>query len=697
MPIENKSFSEDSFTREAALRRAVDEKHVQFSQAEAEKRASVILDLKSRTPTFPPINPGGLLEAKSISEYLKDSKMQVSILASSVAKLEEEIKSESLKQSALADDLQREAQAISTSILEEEIKTRKNLNKVHFNSFTRQEDSALPYSDKKWLTDPKTGLTFEQSELCNLIQTAGITLPLITKATRFPKQYHLVKEETDMGSSGIPLESSSLIDFANGKPFRHVVLQKDFDETTRAFKSSPCRCTLLIEYTGLEVLNWIEIIPSGSSIFSLEELSYVNEAGETIVLSSIQIPSPTNLSLIFEPVRTKFLKAKFVQTGIVKRGSIESSSKKDKVINELLDGAGFVQKPNFSLEVEEGRVYDFSIRQIVTGISVYRNTGLFRSADLAIRNPISVKVDKFVENISVFNYLDYSSSLLNSNEAFAEGYLGVSLRTFRTGGASYELIPVPDGKATQKELLSLRNEIGSLKLFPDLNWNLVNKIHFSDATWGSYKMYIDVEHGLTRPTGIAQTDELVVVGGRGDDGRIFSCKSINWKVISSTRLEIEPYDVTGYNLYVSNDFKSLPFFYLVEEQSDPLTVWQDNARLDLGEDYLISTDNGVTWLDYWPRDNNWVIINGIPTAGKFKIKILYPNYTSLYSIEYRFLKDQQLSKALGISLKKGKVVFDSKFNSSVGALNTVIILRSNTNNHYLTPIIKSYILEVNEK
>lgn len=697
MPIENKSFSEDSFTREAALRRAVDEKHVQFSQAEAEKRASVILDLKSRVPTFPPIIPGGLLEPKSISEYLKDSKMQVSILASSVAKLEEEIKSESLKQNALADDLQREAQAISTSILEEEIKTKKNLNKVHFNSFTRQEDSALPYSDKKWLVDPKTGLTFEQSELCNLIESAGITLPLITKATRFPKQYHLVKEETDMGSSGVPLESSSLIDFANGTPFRHVVLQKDFDETTRVFKNAPCRCTLLIEYSALEVLNWIEIVPSGSSVFNLEELSYINEVGETVILSSVVIPSPINLSLIFEPVRTKFLKIKLVQTGVVKRGAIESSSKKGKVINELLDGAGFVQKPNFSLEVEEGRVYDFSIRQIFTGISIYRNKGLFRSSDIDVRNLVSVKVDKFIENINVFNYLDYSSSLLNTNEAFAETYLGVSLRTFRTGNASYELVPVPDSKAVQKELLPLRNETAALKLFPDLDWNLVNKIHFSDASWGGYKMYIDVEHGLTRPTGIVQTDELVVVGGRGDDGRVFSCKSVSWKIISSTRLEIEPYDVAGYNLYVSNDFKSLPFFYLVEEQSDPLTVWEDNTKLVLGEDYLISSDNGVTWLDYWPRDNNWSIINGIPAAGKFKVKILYPNYSSLYSIEYRFLKDQQLSKALGINLKKGKVVFDSKFKSSIGTINTVIVLRANANNHYLTPIIKSYILEVNEK
>lgn len=701
MPIEVKEgFNSSKYVRQAAARRAADEDHMQFGQGELEKRTKATLALRPGAPGFPPVNPGQILDAVNWGNYLRDLKMNMGVVASTGEGLEEEILFTSQRNFATLDDLQREAQALDAYVTEEEVKINGRYSRVHYNSFVRPRDATLQYDNQDWITDYKTGLPFQADNISDVIQGTGMTLPLRQEIAAPIIDVTLVGEETDVGDTVKPIVSSDPKNLLrNDRVFRHVVIRTDHDKTSRKYNHTPSYCTVLLEFASIQLINMLNVRPLGHSTVYIEAITYLNEAGEEVELTEVELPSEVELTVLFEPVRTRFLKVKFRQYAPVTRTHFDASDLRVRELNRLLRGAGFSQLLNEKPEEIMGRVYDFSLESVRCGLRVYENLGVFRSQPVKVTGPIGVGYSDIVETIQISSDArTYGTQFfLNEGEVLLERYLGVDLQWPEGGRAFRDLIPIPDARAVQREFLPIFSGECQAKLFPDLTWNIEKKV-WTTATWIDGLLWItfDTPHGYERNVGVKNTDLLVCIGGPGEQGNTFNFTSNEWFVDSDTVLVARPNEFTGPTAADLGQLKISPYVYLDAGQADPVTVFKEEETLAFGTDYQVSFDRGATWLSEWPRDGRWHTLMTRAQAGKFKIKILRPDSTKTYWCQYRVLRNQKLSKRPGVNLRRGRVVFDKRFKSASGTINTVIVSRADNVNPYLTPVLLSYFLRVRE-
>ena len=702
MPIQTKDiFDAGRYQHEAATRRAVDEKHTQFSQAEVDRRTDTILQVRSFDPTFPPVQPGMVMSARSWLDFVRDEKMRVSALASTGQGLEEEIRLNSRKNFALLDDLQREAQALDAYVTEEEVKINGRYSEVHYNSFVRPRDSNLSYDNQDWIVDYKTGLPFLADNIADVIPGTGATLPVRHQSDIPIVNAVLVGEETDVGDTVVPIVSSSPKNLLrDDRVFRHVIIRTDHDNTSRKYGFTPSYCTVLLEFASVQLVNMLNVRPLGHSTVYVQSITYLNEAGEEIELTEVELPNEVELTVLFEPVRTRYLKVKFRQYAPVTRTHHNTEDLRVRELNRLLRGAGWSQLLNETGEEIQGRVYDFSLESLSVHLRQYENLGVFRSQAVSVDRPVGVSYNDTVETIQISNdNKTYGTTFfLNEGEVLLERYLGVDFKTAEGGRALRDLIPIPDARRAQREFLPFFSGEAQVKLFPDLRWNLRNKISWSSAQWFGndwlFMNFPDGGHGLDRTPLETQTDKLVSIAGPGDDGVKFSFSSTQWIVVDDDTLFINPDDSPGYGADSADDLKITPFIYLEAEQASPVEVYRESDVLALGTDYEISLDRGATWLNYWPRDAAWRVLYQNAKAGMFKIKLLNPDSTKLYYVDYRVLKNQQLSRRPGVDLRRGRVVFSKRLAETSGTIQTVIVSRADSVNPYLTPVLLSYFLQV---
>lgn len=703
MPIQVKeAFDTGKYVRAAAERRALDEEHVQFSQAEAQRRTKAVLALRGLEPAFPPLNPGAPLDARAWGDYIRDAKMQISAAASTGEGLEEEIKLNSRKNFAILDDLQREAQALDAYATEEEVKINGRYSQVHYNSFVRGRDAGLPYDDQNWLVDYKTGLPFQADNIADVIPGTGTTLPLRQEVQIPIIDVTLVGEETDVGDTTKPIVSNNPNNLLrDDRVFRHVVIRTDHDKTSRKYNHTPSYCTLLLEFASIQLVNMLNVRPLGHSTVYVESITYLNEAGEEVELTEVELDNEVELTVLFEPVRTKYMKVKFRQYAPVTRTHYNTTDLRVRELNKVLRGAGWSQLLTETGTDIQGRVYDFSLESVRCALRQYENLGVFRSLPIETTGPIGCSFDDIVETIQISNeQKTYGTTFfLNEGEVLLERYLGIDLKTPEGGRALYDLVPIPDARRAQREFLPLFNDEAQVKLFPDMRWNIQGKTNWTSGTWIGYWyfMFFEDGHGFDdRGVGVKNTDRIVSIAGPGEDGVANSFWSEEWYVADSTLLILRPGDVDGYFLRYSDNFKISPYVYLEAEQDDPLKVYKEETLLTFGTDYEISFDRGATWLTEWPRDWQWNTLRTKAKAGLFKIRLTNLDSTKIYYTDYRVLRNQQLSKRPGVRLKRGRVVFDKRLATASGTIQTVIVSRADSVNPYLTPVLLSYFLRVRE-
>ena len=702
MPIQTKEALDTSkYVRAAAERRGQDEEHVRFSEAEAQRRTRAVLALRGTTPTFPPVVPGTPIDARAWADYIRDAKMHISAAASTGEGLEEEIKLNTRKNFALLDDLQREAQALDAYATEEEVKINGRYSQVHYNSFVRARDAGLPYDDQNWIVDYKTGLPFQADNISDVIPGTGATLPVRQEVAIPIIDVTLVGEETDVGDTSTPIVSNSPRNLLRGdRVFRHVVIRTDHDKTSRKYNHTPSYCTILLEFASIQLVNMLNVRPLGHSTVYVESITYMNEAGEEVELTEVELPNEVELTVLFEPVRTKYMKVKFRQYAPVTRTHFNTEDLRVRELNKILRGSGWSQLLTESGGEIQGRVYDFSLESVRCSLRQYENLGVFRSQPVETKGPIGCSFDDVVETIQITNeHLTYGTTFfLDEGEVLLERYLGVDLKTPEGGQAVYDLVPIPDARRAQREFLPLFNDEAQVKLFPDMRWNIKNKTYWQNASWKDYGCYLvfDDGHGLDRTVGEKQTDEIVVVAGPGEGGSMFSFRSSNWYVIDDTNLLLFPSDVAGYLNESLSGLKITPHIFFSAEQDDPLKVYREGELLVFGRDYEISLDRGATWLSQWPRDRQWDTLRSKAQAGRFKIRLVDLDSTKIYFVDYKVLRNQQLSKRPGVSLRRGRVVFDRRLKKTSGTIQTVIVSRADSVNPYLTPVLLSYFLKVRE-
>lgn len=695
MPLKlKKSLREKGEVRKALRRRITDEELRDFTEREVDQRIAGFLT-DDRRETRPGLVPGNPIFSHTWREFTKDSKFYVGSLNGRLSTLEEEIRNTAKQSFGMLQDIQQEALALDSFLTEEEIKVLHNFSTVHYNAFVRTVDQQLGFNSLRWLRDYKTELPFLPNHKANIIPATGLTLPVRERVNVPIIDVQLVGEETDVGDSDKPIVSSSPRNLLRkNKVFRHVIIRREFDKTSRKYRKTSSRATLLMTLGNVQLVNNLQIKPVGQSTVWIDELSYINEAGQEIALSTDVIPADTSLRVLFEPVRTKHLKITFRQHAPVTSTNYQVKDMRAKHLNEVLRGVGFEQLLDESQEEMQGRVYDFSLEEISAGLFVYEPLGVFRSRPVAIESPLGLTISDRTEKINVTNNqrtygTDFS---LPDGTVLNEYYVGVTLRDANSNIALRDLIPVPDSYPTQREYLPLIGGESKLKLFPDMHWNL-EKIQVASVDPVAAQKFATVTTSSAHRLDVGSTVEIQAIGPQGHPfNGVFS-----GEVTGDTTILLRLSEISTEYTITANDLPK-SFIYLTDEdeQPDPLTVSREGTSLSIGTDYVVSIDGGITFVSDWPRGEEYRKALRLARSGRFVVKIINAQLDKLYWVQYRPKRTQYLGRTNLVQLKNGRVVFDKKLQGTVGNAHTVIVSRADSSSPYITPIIQFYALKVRE-
>lgn len=671
---------------QAAKRRISDSAFTKLSDKELQIFAEKYL--QNSQFQIPSSSGGQLISSQTIRSYLKDGKFLVNLLNAQTTALDEEIQFSNAEFAGGLIELQKEALAINGSITENEIKVYGNYSTVHFNAFVRAIDTGLGISDRIYSHDPKTGLTFLPEHQCGVIPGVGMTLPIRQELLAPMVDCYLVGEESDFGDTRAPLISTSAKNvFLPGKVFRHVIIRKEFDETTRRYLKGKSKISLMVVLGGVQQINKLALKPLGQSTLKLESISYLNETGEEIELSVLDVSIDTQTVLLFTPIRTKYLKVTVSQSAPVSKTQYTATEQTIEAINRTLAGAGFQsQFPQVS-ETLQGRVYDFSIEDISLSLVEYRPLGFFKAQPLEIKAPLGLTFSKSLSRLLESQVLiSGPTPPLVPEQGLVETYIGVDLIDQLNTMAVHDLIPIPDALPIQSEIISLVGTVSKVKLFPDIRYSLTKKtIVQATELSGELLVELDSEHSLT----VGDVVSFICPTGHLLNG--------DWTistVVSGTEFTIMVPVVSDY--LVGKDTLPISYLFRSSDQVVPFTFYKDNSALVLGTDFQLSLDAGVTWLNEYPQSGKYNSLYQTPQAGKFVLQILKPDYSGLYWIQYRVMPNQQLGNTGKVKLINSKVVFDKGLARTTGQLTTLLINRSAANNHYLTSILNHYSLKVRE-
>lgn len=630
------------------------------------------------------------LSSNQFREFMRDTRFYSTLHNLELRALEDQLNNLQRRNLGTIDRLQKDIDALDSITAEQEIRIYKNYDKAHHNAFVRERDMPLDPRDRRWYKDFKTGLSFGPEDLLHVIPSAGATLPVLDKLLVPIINATLVGEETDVGDTGEPIISSDpRYVFLPGKVFRHVIIRREHDDTTRKYKRTKSFCTLLLELAGTQQINWISFVPAAGSSISIESLTYINASNEEVTLTTTAIEADRGVTLLFEPVRARYMKLKLEQHAPVMKLGRNHFDLRSRELNRLLEGISWESRVNDQEEYIEGRVFDFSIRDIQIGLNQYGTTGLFRSKDIKVEKPASFAVTDVIESIPIVSQLNLSGTTdrLPNGTVFAEYYLGLDLQFAGQVKGVHDLIPVPDSFPVQAEYVPLMGDIGRIKLCPDLLWNL-EKIRVVSAVGLGRPM---VEITTETPHGL-QVDESVSFYGpaghplNGD----YEVKEIFGDY--SFKIRVRDY---GTEYAVNENTTPRVFMYRDDSQANdtdnpPFKLYENNVQLNIGDDYQVNFGTSTEWRSTFPRKTVLANILANPTSGIMRVKVLASKADSLYWAEYKPLANQFLGKTKLARLKNGRVVIDPKLKNCKGTVNTICIMRQDFTNPYITPILRNY-------
>ena len=490
---------------------------------EASKRYLALV-AKGKAITASGIQDGIPWDSTSEQLYLKHLKYEAHINNLKVNKVED-LTGRSVKDNfATLKEIQRELISLSSETVEEESKMLGGYSQVHYNAFVRGVDAPLGWHDLSATRDFKTGFAFKQRELMQVLQNAGLSLPVRDHFEVPILDVYIIDEQTDVGDTMHPIKSTppkNLI--RKNKVFNHVILRKEYDNTSRKYKRKtsydqyPYNCistmTVELEMPSLVQINCFKFEPIGDSTIYIPEdgLTYKSEDGSEISLTTMTIPGEVETTLLFQPIHTKYLTIKFEQYGTVGRRDMVLGDRKIVAFNELLESTEMnIRYPSHQDRVK-GTVYDFSLANVSVGLYMFEPKGIFRSAlSLNVDSPIGFAFRWEAEQLIPFETFDtyLRSAILPEGRTLIESYLYARLYGGQEEDSSVapifagdkkrkardilkntlivdSLVPVPDSYPIQVEYLDFVQDKGRVKLFPKVK--IKDKFRIIDICLARYE------------------------------------------------------------------------------------------------------------------------------------------------------------------------------------------------------------------
>ncbi len=668
----------------AARKRVQDQDHETLNSKDVDRLVVRLLGQPS-LGAEPSLLPGTVLNSQDYRRYLKDMKFFVNMIGSQTSALETLVRSSNRESFGSLSEVQNELAAVESLVTEEEIKVYGGWRAAHYNAFVRSEDLDIGEANNSWLVDWKTDLPFLPENISTVVPGVGLTLPVNAEEVIPIVDVVLLGESSDYGDTLEPLISTSprglLIP---GQTFRHIIVKKEYSNAGFRYPRSSVAVTLQLEMGGIVLINKLSLTPTSSIPFQVTGIIYIGDAGEEVELPYEAVTVNGKLIVLFEPVRTRYLRVTFSQHTSVTKSVISQESNRIQELNRLLRGAGFSTLLHSPTEMIQGRVHDFSMESLKIFLCSYEGLGVFRSQPLYIHGLRGIGFQKSIDMIEPANeFRFFGETLVTPDEVIQEAYIGITLRDTKSVRLS-ELFPVPDAKTTQTEYLTTTGRYSRVKLFPDMRSHLV-KFRVLTAEVGVNHLIVttDADHGFS-------VNDYVEFYGPIEhrlNGR--------FKVThtpSPTTFKIFPNNPSAFTV----DVRQVPYTYVygVADQDNPFTVYENGEELDIRHDYQVSLDGGSSWLDRYPMSGDYNALLREAQAGSFMIRLIAPVAEHLYWIVYPYAANQSLVPGGLISMVNGAVVVAPELANMDAALTVVLVSRSNTANPFNTSITNHYTLQV---
>lgn len=674
--------------------------------------SSIFLNISSNNPiTIKPLE-----RLSSSLSNLRDRKIKFdfSLLNSRINNLERKVNfiqeyTDSFLESSA--DLEK---GIESEIEELELKYSEKADYVHVNNFTKEQDKSGFVNKNVFRVDFKSLMPFEKKDLMKSFFGMGVSFPLKSIEKYDVSNCIILDEKTNVGDSLskiFPKENPFDI-FRKNKIFKYALIKSNKDTTSRLYKrktkydsypySLTPTLTLKIDLESYVNINYLKISPVSLQGFSLNKLSYRKD-GNFIDVAIDQKEVGNKFYIFFESFSTSEIILEFEQTSCIENSRVIVSDKQSYYLNEALRGGGFVSRVEESYEDLTGYVYDLSIKHIEVGKATFRSKGILYSKPIDVENFLSSRT-----NVSATHYGD---------SFFIENYLGIHLNNSEGSLMLQEMVPVPDSKHVQNEYLDLRENIGRVKLYPDLNQNL-NKdlLRFEESSLTTdmdgrvegTTLEIPADQGypsffmgvmpFLNPMGLKY---LPITNSDSRDIAICYKKDFSIEVI---QIE-ETYARTGYQYLVRvsdgeetpSEGKVLDFFnkynvyiYYYDNKNTFFKVYEDDKQLDLGNDYEYSLDGKSSWINTFPKKEYFLKNKDEKIAGSFYIKIKNPDPNKVYSVQYNIDKSQSLVKDRGVYLLNEKIALSKSNRDNYGYIQNIIVCRNSLNDSEEISLVEKY-------
>lgn len=674
--------------------------------------STIFLSLSENKPIK--IQPKERLSSSLSNLRDRKIKFDVSLLNSRINNLEnkvnfiEEYTNSFLESSA---DLER---SLESEIEELELRYFEKADNVHVNNFTKEKDKSGFRKKNVFRTDFKTLMPFEKKDIMESFFNIGVSFPIKSFETYDVANCIILDEKTNVGDtlSKVFTNQNPFDIFRKSKIFRYALIKKNKDTTSRSYKRKTQysdypynltpTLTLKIDLESYVSINYLKVSPVSLQGFRLNKLSYKKDGSYIdVIINEIEVGN--KFYIFFESFSTSEILLEFEQRGCIENNKVILSDKESYYLNEALRGAGFISRVEETYEEITGFIYDLSLKHIEIGKVTFKNKGLIYSKPINVENFLSSKT-----KVTASNFGD---------GFFVENYLGIHLNNGEDSLVLQEMVPLPDSKNSQNEYLELRENIGRVKLYPDINKNL-NKdllklergsletnldgaiegttVEFLADQFPSYFLGITPERSLNGQgplyISLSGEDQNIVISYRKDYLiKIFSIE--------------ENYQRNGYRYLLNiNEWEKVPtesevieFFekydiqvYYYDNPNAFFKVYEDETELVLGEDYEYSLDSKSSWIKSYPEKKYFLKTKDEKIAGSFYIKVFNPNPEKQYSVVYDIEQEQSLVKDKQVYLINEKIKLGSNYKENYGYIQNIIICRNSINDSEEVSLVERY-------
>lgn len=511
-----------------------------------------------------------------------------------------------------------------------------------------------------------------------------------------------------------------------------------------------------VKFSSSMYMNSIKLSSCSSLGYEIKKLKALVGKNSWVDIDFNKIEIFGEVNLFFTPLSAKAMEITLEQKSLVGRSQKNPILEDDEKINKRLNSLGFVSNFSFDSEKEGGFYQDFSIRDVSFHLVKFKRKGCFLSESIEVDRPYSVEIrsdELYSANEIILSYDDYNSDSewqsAVENKALSEFYACLDL--IQNDGSRYtNVVPLLNFKEVQKEFVIGSNDKSKVKFFPDFKKNLelheIESFSVSDkSTAGriagiriknifikydakencykeieSYSKKDWMEHtfqgkGFWYDSNNPSDSFINVLEIKSKKAHFLkkedaiSFVSTDGNLIGRTKV-IEVKD--EYSFYISSENIGITSYLHVKENlidgftegkhyfikdSGFLKVTEDEKELKIGNDFLISVNEGSYYLNFLPIDSSFDFYYENATAGNFYIKFKNLNTSSFYFVEYYHLDDQFLSKDRYIKLKMNSIEFSKEIRGRSGEIKTLIIMRSGTAEAYNSPIVLGYDLIVYEE